>query len=114
MIVQNMPGGGNLRATNYIHNIAPKDGTTIGTIESSIPLHQVIDGRGVHYDATKFNWLGSAGGENSVIVVWHTAGIRTIQDAMKKEVVLGSTGIASNLTRIPAAVNNVLARSSKL
>jgi tripartite-type tricarboxylate transporter receptor subunit TctC len=30
IIVQNMPGGGSLRAANYLYNAAPKDGTTIG------------------------------------------------------------------------------------
>jgi len=59
MIVQNMPGGGNVLATNYMYNIAPKDGTVIATIHSAMPLHQVLDGRGVRYDADKFNWLGS-------------------------------------------------------
>src|SRR3954470_22280554 len=32
MVVQNMPGGGNVVATNYLYNLAPKDGTVIGTI----------------------------------------------------------------------------------
>src|SRR5271154_2293470 len=27
IIVQNMPGGGNVLATNFMYNIAPKDGT---------------------------------------------------------------------------------------
>ena len=31
VIVQNMPGGGSLRAVNFLYNLAPKDGTTIGT-----------------------------------------------------------------------------------
>src|SRR4051812_26690251 len=47
IIVQNMPGGGNLKATNYMYNIAPKDGTAIASIHNAIPLHQVLDGRGV-------------------------------------------------------------------
>src|SRR6516164_5101702 len=54
MIVQNMPGGGNVLATNYMYNIAPKDGTVIATIHSAMPLHQVLDGQGVRYDADNF------------------------------------------------------------
>jgi hypothetical protein len=30
IVVQNMPGGGSLRAANFLYNAAPKDGTTIG------------------------------------------------------------------------------------
>ncbi len=114
LIVQNMPGGGNVLATNYMYNIAPKDGLTIASIHNAMPLHQVLDGRGVRFDAGKFNWLGSTGSENEVILVWHTAGISTIQQAMEKEIVLGATGAGSGLSIIPTAMNNVLGTRFKL
>ena len=90
LIVQNMPGGGNVLATNYMYNIAPTDGPTIASIHNAMPLYQVLDGRGVRFDAGKFNWLGSTGSENEVILVWHTTGIRSIKDATEREVVLGT------------------------
>src|SRR5215471_4762120 len=114
LIVQNMPGGGNVLATNYMYNIAPKDGLTIASIHNAMPLNQVLDGRGVRFDAGKFNWLGSTGSENEVILVWRTAGIRSIKDAMEREVVLGTTGSGSGLTIIPTAMNNVLGTRFKL
>src|ERR671936_354209 len=55
MIVRNMPGGGNVLATNYMFTQAPKDGTALGVVNNIIPLHQVLDGRGVRFDARKFN-----------------------------------------------------------
>jgi tripartite-type tricarboxylate transporter receptor subunit TctC len=114
LIVQNMPGGGNVLATNYMYNIAPKDGMTIASIHNAMPLHQVLDGRGVRFDAAKFNWLGSTGSENEVILVWSSAGIKTIKQAMEKEVVLGATGAGSGLSIIPTAMNNVLGTRFKL
>jgi tripartite-type tricarboxylate transporter receptor subunit TctC len=114
VIVQNMPGGGNVLATNYMYNIAPKDGTAIATIHNAMPLHQVLDGRGVRFDAGKFNWLGSTGPENEVILVWHGSGIDTIKQAKEREVVLGATGAGSGLSIIPAAVNNVLGTRFKM
>jgi tripartite-type tricarboxylate transporter receptor subunit TctC len=114
LIVQNMPGGGNVLATNYMYNIAPKDGLTIASIHNAMPLYQVLDGRGVRFDAGKFNWLGSTGSENEVILVWRTAGVRSIKDAMEREVVLGTTGSGSGLTIIPTAMNNVLGTRFKL
>ena len=114
IIVQNMPGGGNVLATNYMYNNAPKDGTFIAVINDAIPLHQVIDGRGVRYDADKFNWLGSPGDRNSVTFVWHNAGIATIQDAMKKEVALGGTGVGSSIVIYPNAMNKVLGTKFKI
>src|SRR5689334_1744823 len=32
VIVQNMPGAGSMKATEYLYGIAPKDGTVIGIV----------------------------------------------------------------------------------
>jgi tripartite-type tricarboxylate transporter receptor subunit TctC len=114
MIVQNMPGGGNVLATNFMYAIAPKDGTTIATIHNAMPLHQALDGQGVRFDAAKFNWLGSTGADNEVILAWPTAGVRTIQDVMEREVVLGGTGAGSGIVIIPTAMNSVLGTKFKI
>lgn len=114
MVVQNMPGGGNVLATNYMYSIAPKDGTAIATIHTAMPLHQVLDGSGVRFDARKFNWLGSTGPENQVIIVWHTAGVTTVQQAKEKAVALGGTGVGSGIFMIPMAMNNVLGTKFKM
>src|SRR4051812_43931235 len=60
-VVRNMPGGGNVIATNYMYNIAAKDGLTIATVHNAMPLNQVLGGAGVAYESDKFNWLGSTG-----------------------------------------------------
>jgi tripartite-type tricarboxylate transporter receptor subunit TctC len=114
MVVQNMPGGGNVIATNYMYNIAPKDGTVVATINNGIPLHQVIDDRGVRYDSDKFNWLGSTGAINAVTIAWHTAGVKTIQDVFSHELILGGTGPASAIVIFPEAMNNVLGTKFKI
>src|SRR5713226_9168434 len=36
IVPQNMPGAGSLKAANYIYNLAPKDGATIGTVARSM------------------------------------------------------------------------------
>ena len=114
MIVQNMPGGGNVLATNHLYTIAPKDGTVIATLHNAIPLHQVLDGHGVRYDASKFNWLGSTGSENEVVFTWHTTGVTNIEEAKKKEVILGGTGAGSGIVIIPTAMNNLLGTKFKM
>ena len=61
VIVQNMPGAGSLRAVNYLYNIAPKDGTTIGTFARNMPLIGLLGGNAnAQFDARRFTWLGSA------------------------------------------------------
>ncbi len=114
MIVENMPGGGNVLATNYMYNIAPKDGTAIATIHSAMPLHQVLDPAEVRYDVSKFDWLGSTGPQNEVVFVWHSAGITTLQDAMRRQIVLGGTGVGSTLVILPTVMNNLLGTRFKI
>src|SRR4030095_16755866 len=114
MIVQNMPGGGNVLATNYMFNIAPKDGTAIATIHSAMPLHQVLDGQGVRFDADRFNWLGSTGPQNEVILVWHTAGVRTIEQGREREGILGGTGAGSGIVIVPTLMNSLLGTRFKI
>lgn len=42
VIPQNMPGGGSIRAANYLYNSAPKDGTAIGMLDEAIYLNQIL------------------------------------------------------------------------
>jgi tripartite-type tricarboxylate transporter receptor subunit TctC len=74
----------------------------------------VLDGQGVRYDADRFNWLGSTGAQNEVILVWHTAGVTTIQQATEKEVILGGTGAGSGIVIIPTLMNSLLGTRFKI
>jgi tripartite-type tricarboxylate transporter receptor subunit TctC len=114
VIVKSMPGGGNVLATNFMYTNAPRDGTHIATINNSIPLHQTLDGRGVRYDANKFNWLGSTGNYNSVAYVWHTAGVNSFKELQQREITLGGTGAGSSIVIYPTVANNVLGAKFKI
>lgn len=114
IIVQNMPGGGSLRATNFMYEIAPKDGTTIGVVENGIPLKQVLDPTNMRFDVAKFNWIGSTGGHNEAIMALTSGGVHSLEDLKTKEVVLGGTGASSTLVMYPAAMNNILGTKFKI
>lgn len=108
MVVQNMPGGGNVLATNFLYNVAAKDGTFFATLHNAVPLHQVLGGKGVRYDARKFNWLGSLGPENSAIITWAASGVKTFEDLQKRETILGGTGAGSGIVIFPTIMNNIM------
>ena len=114
MVVKNMPGGGHVLATNHMANQAARDGTVIALVNNSVALHQVLDGRGARYDARSFNWLGSAGLSNLMTVAWHTSGVRTIEDAMTRELVTGATGVGSGGFIYPNAMNVLLGTKFKI
>jgi tripartite-type tricarboxylate transporter receptor subunit TctC len=114
MIVKNMPGGGHVLATNFMASQAAKDGTFVALVNNGMPLHQVLDGRGVRYDALKFNWLGSAGLSNLMTVAWHTSGVKTVDDVMTHELITAATGTGSNGFIYPNAMNVVLGTKFKI
>jgi tripartite-type tricarboxylate transporter receptor subunit TctC len=103
-VVQNMPGAGSLKAMNYLANNAAKDGTAVAGIQNHIGYEPMlgISGGGktdaVHFDPLKVNWIGSAAKEVSVVVIWHTSPVKTLEDAQKREVVGGSAGVATSNT----------------
>jgi len=111
---KNMPGGGHMRATNFLYSQAPKDGTTIGTIIPSIVMHQMLGGEGVQYDAAKLQWIGSSSASNSMLYVWHDSGVKTLDDAMTRQVIIGGTGAGAYTVLYPVLMNNLLGTKFKI
>ncbi len=106
--VQNMPGAGSLVSVNYLYNVAPKDGSVIGTFARNIPLLAVLgDSDKVKFDIRKFTWLGSSSSyEEDAFVLWvrRDAKIKTLDDARKPggpSLQLGGTGEGSTGTDVP-------------
>jgi tripartite-type tricarboxylate transporter receptor subunit TctC len=95
LVVQNMPGAGGIVATNYLYNIAAKDGTVIGGVQNNTPFEPLYGTKEAQYDATKFEWLGSPSVETGMLTVWKTSPAMTIEDAKTQTVTVGATGANS-------------------
>jgi tripartite-type tricarboxylate transporter receptor subunit TctC len=113
MIVQSMPGGGGLRASNYLFNNAPKDGTTIGLIHSTAPLAPIF-GSAAQYDGRKFNWLGSMNTADAICISWRESPIHTWQDMLDKEFIVGSSGAGSQMEVFPSMLNKLFATKMRI
>ena len=96
VVVQNMPGAGSLKLANFLFNVAPKDGATIGTFSRGMAMEPLIGGTNVQFDATKFTWLGSGTNETSVFVAWHTSPVKTWADVVTKSFTVGGEGSGSD------------------
>jgi tripartite-type tricarboxylate transporter receptor subunit TctC len=107
-VVINMPGGGGVKATNYVYNVAPKDGTVLGMPFFNLPLFQLVRPAGIKFDMRKFGWVGNMAELNSSIVVMTSSSIRTIEDAKKRQVILGSSGKGSESYIYPQLCNALL------
>ena len=58
-LVENMPGAGSLIAANHLYNRAKPDGLTVGNWVGGLILQQVLGtGKGIEFDARKFEWIG--------------------------------------------------------
>ena len=114
IVPKNMTGAGHLQATNYMYNVAPKDGTTIAAILPSFVLYQKIDGKGAQYDAGKFLWIGASDVDNMNLYVWHTVPVKTVADVKSQQVTMGGTGAGSYTTLWPTLMNNLLGTKFKL
>ena len=97
VIVENMPGAGGIRAANQLYNIAPRDGTVIGMLDESIYQNQLFKVPALKADVTKMNWIGRIISNNAVLFAWHSAAVKTIDDAYTKPLIVCSTGSASQL-----------------
>src|SRR5262245_18184809 len=90
VIVTNMPGASGVQSANYLFQVAPKDGLTIGLFNQSIAQRQMLEPDGVRYNAGAFNWLGAMTTTTSVSVTWHATGVKTLEDAKAKDVMMGA------------------------
>src|SRR5262245_7624056 len=97
VVVQNMPGAGSIRAANYLYNLAPKDGTTIGMLDEAIYLNQVLGTPELKADATKFNWIGRILANSAVLFARRESSVQKIEDVFDKELIVSTSGTASKL-----------------
>jgi tripartite-type tricarboxylate transporter receptor subunit TctC len=115
VIPVNMPGGGGIKAANYVANVAPKDGTILTIVSQGLAVDQALGlNTSLEADLRDFHWVGNMSSHNQVTVVWHTSKTKTWEDALKRETVIGTTGAGSISTQIPAVYNNVLGAKMKL
>jgi tripartite-type tricarboxylate transporter receptor subunit TctC len=96
-VVQNMPGGGGIRAANHLYNVAAKDGTVIGIFDQAVFLDQLLGVPGLRGDVRKFNWVGRLIGNSAVLFSWHTARVKKITDAFSTELIVAAPGSSSRL-----------------
>jgi tripartite-type tricarboxylate transporter receptor subunit TctC len=83
VVVQNMPGGGSLVATNYVYGVAKPDGLTLGMPNQSVYMAQVVGDKEARFDAPKFNWIGSPDRNPTVLYIRADSPYRSMDDVIK-------------------------------
>ena len=108
-VVQNMPGAGHLLATNWLYNVAPRDGTVWGSVSRNIPSVGLQQTANVRFDPLKFNWLGSPELTNrGCFAMTRNPRVKAAPDLFEHEFVVGGTGAGSTVTETPKLLRGLL------
>jgi tripartite-type tricarboxylate transporter receptor subunit TctC len=119
VIAQNMPGAASIRAANYIWQAAPRDGTVIGNIQRTVPLHAVL-GKDFKFDIRKFTWIGSSSSfadDAYVLFVRTDADVKAVDDLRKpggKPLILSGTAPGSTSADVPLLLREILGFNFKI
>ena len=105
IIIVNMQGASSISATNYMANIAPKDGSAISAASNSALALAIYGDSAAKYDTRKFEWIGSTDKQTAVCVSWATSPIKSLDDAKKQEVTVSATGCTCQASTINSCRN---------
>lgn len=114
VIVELRTGAGGLNAVNYVYNAAPSDGTNLIMPYDLHAVFQILRPDSVKFDMSKFMWVGNMAELSYVLVVNADAGLRSIEDAKHKEVILGASSRGTQTFMVPSLFNRALGTKFKL
>src|SRR3954466_9128224 len=83
VLVPNMPGANSIIAANHMYNVAKPDGLTIGTFNRNLPIAQLTGVQGVKDDTAKFQWIGSAANETTILAIRNDLPYKTFGELRK-------------------------------
>src|SRR5690606_23056753 len=94
--------------------IAPNDGSVMTIVNQGIPMHQALVKKGLETDISKFQWIGNISYSNQTFAAWAASGFKTVEDARKRQMIVGATGRGSSAAQLPAAYNYLLGTKLKI
>ena len=121
VVVQNMPGAGSLRATNFLYTAAPRDGSVIGGFARDMPLLAILRANAAAvFDPRKFTWRGSSSDffrDAYILMVRKDAPVNSVADARRPggpPIIVGGTAEGTSGNDIPLVLRDALGINLKL
>jgi tripartite-type tricarboxylate transporter receptor subunit TctC len=114
VVAQNMTGAGGINMANHLFGNVPRDGTYVGMMGNNFPATQAVGGKGVKFDAGKFQWLGTMAPVVETMAVWHTTGVKSIDDLRKRETIAGASGRGAITFFYPTMLNEFFGTKFKI
>ncbi len=111
----NMPGGGGLKALEYVAKVGPKDGTVIIMVSQPFPMDQALGiNKALDTDLRTLNWIGNMSEQSQILYTSPVSATKSLDDAKRRETVIGATGIGATSTQLIALYNNALGTNFKI
>ena len=114
IIARNMPGAGSLTVTNYIYNVAPKDGATLAAVGREMPTAALFGQENIRFRTDEFTWIGNLESAETFCGAWHTTGFTKAEELLQRPLIVGATTGDSITVTQPAALNNLLGTKFKV
>jgi len=114
IIIQNQNGAASVIMTNAVYNTAPRDGTVIGGAINGMTTAPLVTPDVVKFDLGKLIWLGSTNHDIQVTYLWHTSPVRTPQDLLTQEVLVGATAAGTTHVDYPLLARALFGLKFKL
>jgi len=114
VICQFMPGQGGVKAANYLHTIASKQGDVVGMLSDYAPIAQLMQPKKVKYDIRNFKWVGVMVPSNPLLTSWHGAKIRKFEDLFTTQMTIGVTGVLAQSGINASLMNKFLGTKIKI
>src|SRR5262249_32374329 len=108
IVPQLMPGAGGIRMIDYMNSVAAKDGTVIGITPPGPIIEPLIGKRQASYRMSDFVAIGAMTKEVSLCIAWGDSKFKTVDDAVKNQMVVAGTGAGSSPDIYPVVLNEVL------
>ena len=114
VVPANMPGASGIQSASYLYQIAPCDGSVVGMFNQSMGQRQVLEPDSIRFDSGRFNWLGAMNSSATIFITWHASGVKTLEDARRKDVVMGALSGDGGNAVYPLLLNRFLGTRFKV
>lgn len=92
VIAQNMPGAGGVKASDFLYNVAPKDGTLMGLVLPGALIDPLMgDPSKFRYEPTRFEYIGTADSSTRICFTSDKSAVKTFEDAQARKTILAAT-----------------------
>jgi tripartite-type tricarboxylate transporter receptor subunit TctC len=116
IVVQNMPAGSGIAATNHMYNVADKDGSAFAVVQREAVFDKLLSGAQSQalYDSREFTWIGTPAPDVGMAYATTKSGFTSIQDVMKREAITAAAGASSGSAVTPRLLNALIGTKFKI